>query len=57
MPVTNENREEFVRLYLEWMLGEAVADQFKAFKRGFDKVVTGKVAKVRTHARFTSNSG
>uniref|UniRef100_A0A8C9W0H7 Ubiquitin-protein ligase E3A n=1 Tax=Scleropages formosus TaxID=113540 RepID=A0A8C9W0H7_SCLFO len=38
IPVTNENRKEFVALYAEYMLNKTVEKQFKAFRRGFHMV-------------------
>ena len=33
--VTNENREEYVRLYLDWILNTAIYEQVRAFYLGF----------------------
>ncbi|MEQ2193634.1 Ubiquitin-protein ligase E3A [Xenoophorus captivus] len=38
IPVTNDNRKEFVALYSEYMLNKSVEKQFKAFRRGFHMV-------------------
>ncbi|XP_047432490.1 ubiquitin-protein ligase E3A isoform X2 [Mugil cephalus] len=38
IPVTNENRKEFVAQYSEYMLNKSVEKQFKAFRRGFHMV-------------------
>uniref|UniRef100_A0A672KH62 Ubiquitin-protein ligase E3A n=1 Tax=Sinocyclocheilus grahami TaxID=75366 RepID=A0A672KH62_SINGR len=38
IPVTNENRKDFVALYAEYMLNKSVEKQFKAFRRGFHMV-------------------
>ncbi|XP_046893041.1 ubiquitin-protein ligase E3A-like [Hypomesus transpacificus] len=38
IPVTNENRKEFVCLYAEYTLNTSVERQFRAFKRGFHMV-------------------
>ncbi|XP_035713374.1 probable E3 ubiquitin-protein ligase HECTD2 isoform X1 [Folsomia candida] len=38
IPVTNENREEYVRLYLDWVLNTAIYAQFRAFYLGFHSV-------------------
>ena len=38
MPVTNENREEFVHLYLEWLLNNTISERFRAFYLGFHSV-------------------
>ncbi|XP_015831983.3 ubiquitin-protein ligase E3A isoform X2 [Nothobranchius furzeri] len=35
IPVTKENRQEFVDLYVEYILNKSVERQFKAFKKGF----------------------
>ena len=37
--VTGDNREEFVRLYVQWLLHESVAAQFDALFEGFSRVV------------------
>ena len=36
--VTSENREEYVALYVDWLLNEAMSRQFKAFYLGFHSV-------------------
>lgn len=38
IPVTNENRQEFVNLYSDYILNKSVEKQFKAFRRGFHMV-------------------
>ncbi|XP_051882395.1 ubiquitin-protein ligase E3A [Pristis pectinata] len=38
IPVTNENRMEFVDLYTDYILNKSVEKQFKAFRRGFHMV-------------------
>ncbi|XP_022800186.1 ubiquitin-protein ligase E3A-like [Stylophora pistillata] len=38
--VTNQNRQEFVDLYADFILNKSVERQFKAFRRGFDLVVS-----------------
>ena len=40
-PVTNDNRREFVQLYLKYLLDTSVARQFEPFKRGFFTVCGG----------------
>jgi len=40
-PVTNENRQEFVDLYVRHLLDVAVTRQFEPFKRGFFTVCAG----------------
>lgn len=36
--VTNENRKEFVQLYLEWLLNSTICERFRAFYLGFHSV-------------------
>ncbi|CAG2066369.1 unnamed protein product, partial [Timema podura] len=38
VPVTNESREEYVDLYLDWILNAAIYEQFRAFYLGFHSV-------------------
>ncbi|EED16780.1 ubiquitin-protein ligase (Hul4), putative [Talaromyces stipitatus ATCC 10500] len=40
-PVTNDNRHEFVNLYVQYLLDTAVQRQFEPFKRGFYTVCGG----------------
>ncbi|KAI9718213.1 MAG: hypothetical protein M1812_004203 [Candelaria pacifica] len=40
-PVTNENRREFVDLYIRYLLDTSVSRQFEPFKRGFYTVCSG----------------
>jgi E3 ubiquitin-protein ligase HECTD2 len=40
-PVTNANRQEFVSLYVQYLLDTAVQRQFEPFKRGFYTVCGG----------------
>eukprot|EP00842_Homolaphlyctis_polyrhiza_P004893 jgi/Hompol1/5404/HPOL_004390-RA len=46
IPVTNENRAEYVRLYVEHYTDVSIRKQFKAFQRGFHKVVGGQALKM-----------
>jgi ubiquitin-protein ligase E3 A len=43
IPVTNDNREEFVDLYLQRFLYTSVKTSFDAFRRGFSKVCDTEV--------------
>ena len=36
--VTNDNRHDFVRLYLEWLLNKGIYEKFRAFYLGFHSV-------------------
>lgn len=38
IPVTNSNREQFVSLYVDYLLVKSVEKQFSAFSGGFHKV-------------------
>lgn len=38
VPVTNDNRNEYVELYLNWILNAAIYEQFRAFYLGFHSV-------------------
>ncbi|MEE6470515.1 hypothetical protein FKM82_008991 [Ascaphus truei] len=38
IPITNENRKEFVSLYIDYIINKSVEKQFKAFRRGFHMV-------------------
>ncbi|XP_052773561.1 probable E3 ubiquitin-protein ligase HECTD2 isoform X2 [Mya arenaria] len=38
IPVTAENRQEYVDLYVDWVLNKSVFQQFKAFYHGFHTV-------------------
>ncbi|GLE00692.1 hypothetical protein PINS_up009480 [Pythium insidiosum] len=41
--VTNENRAEYVKLYVDYILNASVAKQFEAFHKGFHLVCNGEV--------------
>ncbi|GFO50258.1 HECT domain e3 ubiquitin protein ligase 2 [Plakobranchus ocellatus] len=38
IPVTNQNRKEYVQLYAEWILNNSIYAQFQAFYHGFHSV-------------------
>jgi len=42
IPVTKENRQEFVKLYADYLLNRSVEQQFHAFRRGFCMVCTSE---------------
>lgn len=44
--VSQSNKEEYVRLYTDWLINKSIEKQFRAFRKGFFKVVTGEVIKV-----------
>lgn len=41
IPVTADNKEEYVELYANFLLSEAVSRQFDRFKQGFLRVMSG----------------
>ncbi|CAH0763694.1 unnamed protein product [Diatraea saccharalis] len=50
VPVTHENKEEYVDLYVDFLLNKSVENQFKAFNKGFQKVCGGRIIKLfRSH--------
>lgn len=38
VPVTNDNRSDFVKLYLDWLLNSSIDERFRAFYLGFHSV-------------------
>ncbi|CAG8508909.1 13299_t:CDS:10, partial [Gigaspora margarita] len=41
IPVTNDNRKEYVERYVNFILNESVTKQFEPFRRGFNHVCSG----------------
>lgn len=41
IPVTRENREKYVELYVNYVLEESIKDQFFSFEKGFQQVCGG----------------
>jgi hypothetical protein len=39
IPVTSDNKEEYVMLYVKWLLVDSVQTQYKEFERGFMQVM------------------
>jgi hypothetical protein len=37
--VTHENKQEYVDLYVDFLLNKSVENQFKSFNQGFQKVL------------------
>ena len=48
IPVTNDNKNEFVSLYANYILEESVKKVFNAFKKGFFKVCSGEALRLFT---------
>lgn len=46
IPVTNENREHYVKAYMDHHLHEHIRQEFAAFQRGFEKICGGEALKV-----------
>ena len=45
--VTNENREEFVQLYLDWLLNSSIDERFRAFYLGkYEKQLSISMRKI-----------
>ena len=42
--VTQENKQEYVNKYIEWLFDSSVESLFKAFKKGFYKLYNGEMA-------------
>ncbi|XP_018560806.1 probable E3 ubiquitin-protein ligase HERC4 isoform X2 [Anoplophora glabripennis] len=43
VPVTQENKQEYVNLYINYIFNESVKHQYEAFHKGFMKVCGGRV--------------
>lgn len=43
MPVTQENKHEYIRLYIKFVLVDLVKKQLGSFKRGFENVASGPI--------------
>ncbi|XP_046391938.1 probable E3 ubiquitin-protein ligase HERC4 isoform X1 [Ischnura elegans] len=46
IPVTQENKKEYVDLYVDWILNKSVEKHFIAYRTGFLKVCGGRVLKL-----------
>ncbi|KAF9950562.1 hypothetical protein BGZ72_007803 [Mortierella alpina] len=46
IPVTNANREEYVRAYIEHYVHTHIRQEFEAFQRGFEKICSGPALKL-----------
>jgi hypothetical protein len=47
IPVTADNRWEYVKLYYDWRLNQAISKPFQAFAEGFHKVRKVKIREER----------
>lgn len=43
--VNNENRGEYVQLYIDWYLNQSIKDKFRSFKKGFARCLDTKEKK------------
>jgi len=46
VPVTNDNKAEYVQLLVEWRVQRRVEDQFKAFLSGFNELIPQELINV-----------
>ncbi|KAF9901816.1 hypothetical protein EC991_005642 [Linnemannia zychae] len=46
IPVNNDNREEYVKAYMDHYLHEHIRQEFTAFQRGFEKICGGQALKL-----------
>ncbi|KAK3827385.1 MAG: hypothetical protein J3R72DRAFT_426182 [Linnemannia gamsii] len=46
IPVTNDNREEYVKAYVDHYLHKHIRQEFAAFQRGFEKICGGEALKL-----------
>jgi len=46
--VTQENKNEYISLYLDWYFNKSIESQFRPFYKGFYKVVTGDAIRLFT---------
>jgi ubiquitin-protein ligase E3 A len=46
IPLTNDNREEYVQLYVKYLLEDSISTQFAAFKSGFELVCASPLMKM-----------
>ncbi|KAF8931180.1 hypothetical protein BGZ58_007787 [Dissophora ornata] len=46
IPVTSENREDYVRAYMDHYVHEHIRQEFEAFQRGFEKICGGEAIKL-----------
>jgi hypothetical protein len=52
-PVTKENKEEFVKLYVDYVLNKSCEASFDAFKKGFLRVMNTQVLQL-FHAKVST---
>lgn len=46
--LTRENRDEFVRLYMDWYFNKSIEKQFKPFYTGFYKCISSQSIRVKS---------
>lgn len=52
VPLTNDNRGEFIKEYLKFYFTTSIAKQFKAFSEGFHLVTLGSAIQVGANGLF-----
>lgn len=45
--MSQTNKQEYATLMAEWVVNKHIEKQFNAFKKGFHRVVTGDIIRVR----------
>ena len=55
--VTNDNRDEYVRLYLDWILNTAIYEQVRAFYLGFHTLGASNALLVSPRQRPPAHTG
>ena len=46
IPVTDENKDEYIQLVIQWRFVSRVKDQMEAFKQGFSELVPLQLLKI-----------
>lgn len=54
IPVTNENKREYVELVTEWKIERRVDEQFKLFMSGFNELIPQELINVLMNANWNS---
>lgn len=54
IPLTRENRDEFISKYLNWYFNISIENQYNPFHKGFYKVVSKESIRVG-HSNWRSN--
>jgi calcineurin-like phosphoesterase family protein len=52
VPLTRENRDEFIEKYIDWYFNQSIEKQYRPFHRGFYKVISKDSIRVRLKFLF-----